>query len=166
MIDYVTIRNKIVSGLYKHLNHPIVPADQTANRPPYPFVTYKFVSLYTPEPGFKSIHQQNDLNPDADITQVYTEQPTMVLSLTAISKQDIDSADLAQRIRDWFTIQGYDYLKELNIVVVEATAINDRSTLMIDEYEVKYGFDVRIRVLDKVTLTKSRIVIANTNRVE
>ncbi len=154
MINYENIRNKIVSGLYEYMQTPIVPADQANRKPVYPYVSYKFVSLYIPEPGFKAQDEQliASPNPDfaLDIKQISSDQPNMVLSFTAISKSDIESAGVASEVRDWFSIHGYDFLKEQNIVVVESTTATDRTGLMIDDYERRYGFDVRLRVLDAI----------------
>lgn len=161
MINYTQLRNQIVAGLNSHLNTIIVPAENTANKPAYPYVTYKFVTLYRPESGFKHVVNESvpsaDPQFDTDLQVTQYEQPHVVLSITVLSRDDITSAELACQARDWFDAIGRDYLKMYNVVTVEALAIQNRNSLLIDDYEQKYGFDVRLRVLDTVVFNRDTI---------
>lgn len=85
----------------------------------------------------------------------------MVLSLTTVSKDSAEAIMLIHKIRDWFSVFGYSYLKAENIVVVHTTAITSRNSLVVDDYEMKYGLDVTIRVLDEVVLTSESIESVN-----
>ena len=45
----------------------------------------------------------------------------------------------------------------LNVVIVKTHNITDRTILDVDEYEYRYGFDVRIRYLKEIERTDATI---------
>jgi hypothetical protein len=60
--------------------------------------------------------------------------------------QDI-SFDLSQKIRDWFTFYGQDFMDSNNLVVSDITGIQNRDILLVDDYERRNGFDVTLKTI-------------------
>jgi hypothetical protein len=148
-MDYATIRNGLVSELYQHLQVPVVPTDTTQPKPPYPFVSYKFTTLYRPDAPvmIRSPVPSSDPNFKDDVEYTLKEQPQMVLSISTYSDDEAGAYDLAIQVQDWFKLHGYRYLKENNLIVVNTTALQDRSILLIDNFEKRIGFDVTLRTV-------------------
>lgn len=147
MMNYAYIRNGIVDGLNEHLQIPVVPTDTNQPKPPYPFVSYKFTTLYKSDASVmtRQLVTSGDENFNQDIEYVLRDQPQMVLSINAYSLDEAEAYDLALRVRAWFKLHGYRYLKELELIVVNVTALQDRSILIVDNYEKRIGFDVTLR---------------------
>lgn len=151
-MDFKTIRNLIVSELYRHLQKPVVPTDTNQPKPPYPFVSYKFTSLYLPQGGRIITHKvvpSENTSFEYDIEKTRIEQPQMVLSVNSYSLDGAESASLAEQVRAWFQLQGRQYLKDNGIVVVGVTSVQDRTLQIVDNFEVRYGFDVSLRIWDE-----------------
>lgn len=51
----------------------------------------------------------------------------------------------ADKAAGWFLHAGYDTIAGMGITVDDVSAVQDRSTLMVDEEARRYGFDIRIR---------------------
>lgn len=155
-MNYTDIRNIIISGLYKDLEVIVVPTDTNAPKPEYPFLSYKFTTIFRSDAKNKlyktipSIYEQFEY----DVGVTVAQQPQMILSISSYSLDDGESADLANQARKWFELEGRQYLKDNGIIVVDITNIQDRTIQIVDNFEVRFGFDVRIRVYDE---TKTRI---------
>lgn len=163
-MDYAEIRNAIVSGLHQYLQKPVVPTDTTQPKPPYPFVSYKFTTLYRPDAPvlIRSPVPSTDPDFEQDIEYTLREQPQMVLSLSTYSLE-AEAYNLALQVQAWFKLHGYRYLKELNLIVVNTTALQDRSVLLIDNFEKRVGLDVTLRTLSE---QKDRIETIEKIRVK
>lgn len=142
-MDYAGIRNGIVAGLYQHLRVPVVPTDTNQPKPPYPFVSYKFTTLYRPDATV--MIRSPDPDSEQDVEYTLKEQPQMVLSISTYSLDEAEAYSLALQVQAWFKLHGYRYLKELNLIVVNTTALQDRSILIVDNFEKRIGFDVILR---------------------
>lgn len=146
-MDYAAIRNGLVSGLYQHLQVPVVPTDTNQPKPPYPFVSYKFTTLYRPDAAVMTRSPVPSTDPDfeQDIEYTLKEQLQMVLSISTYSEDEVEAYGLALQVQAWFKLQGYRYLKENNLIVVKTTALQDRTMLIVDNFEKRIGFDVTLR---------------------
>lgn len=170
MINYTGTRNVIVKELAAYLGFPVVMLEQAAKKPPYPFVGYKITTTYNPEQG-QSI-EINETVPSVtseyeyDIERTVTEQPTITISVTAYSKIEEESTELALQAREWFRFQGEDILDGLNIVVVETTPVQNRDILLVEAYERRQGFDVILRISDQSTKRIDTIEHAEITRKE
>lgn len=177
MMDYATIRNGIVSGLYQHLQLPVVPTDTSQPKPPYPFVSYKFSTLYRPDASVlirspvENVEPEEPTEPveptepeepeepeepffEYDIQYTLKEQPQMVLSISTYSLDEAEAHDKALEAQAWFKLIGYHDLKGMNLVVVGVTTLQDRSILIVDNFEKRIGFDVILRTSIE---TKARV---------
>lgn len=155
-MNYTDIRNAIVSGLYNDIGVIVVPTDTNASKPDYPFISYKFTTLFRPDAKVKTYKAipSTDEQFEHDIEYTLSQQPQMIMSFSSYSLDDGESADLINQARKWFELVGRQYLKDNGIVVVDVTNIQDRTIQIVDNFEVRFGFDVRIRVYDE---TKTRI---------
>lgn len=133
---------EIVNRLQTHISRPVILADQASPKPSYPYVGIKETSSFIPQPGQPVI--RNDPLPQ-DISQVATSQPTMVLSVTVYSKSFQEADALSHQVYDWFSFTGEQVLKDAGFVVVDITAITNRDSLIVDDYERRRGFDVTLR---------------------
>ena len=155
MINYVQIRDDIITQLNTYLGIPVVMAEQNEPKPPYPHMTYKVMTPYIQESTLpaESYEIIPSLDPDYEHDIEYTrmEQPSMTISLSAYSLTPDESELKALAACAWFKFIGYEYLKDKNIIVIETSEIQDRDTLLIDNYERRRGFDVKLRVVSEIT---------------
>ena len=56
-----------------------------------------------------------------------------------------EALELAETALGWFLHVGYDRLSGLGVTVVDASNVQERSFLQVDEEARRYGFDVSIR---------------------
>jgi hypothetical protein len=140
-------RNGIVKGLHEWLGCPVVPTDTADPKPDYPYISHKITSAQNNNTFWLEDEPVPSNNPDFeyDILTTRKEQPQFTLSINAYSDSDEAAYDLAVKVRDWFTFHGDLYFVDMNIAVVQATNITDRTQQIVDDFERRYGFDVRIR---------------------
>lgn len=127
-----------------------IQADQEgAKVPPLPYAVYKVTSPYIKGRGRGNTAYL--AGPDS-LTEEYTEQPLMTVSLSVFAKSGHETIALAEKLHGWFLFGGIEYLQERGIVVARLENIENRTTHLVDHYEYKYGFDVQLRT--ERTLTK------------
>lgn len=157
MIDQEGILSTIVSGLNKHLQTLVIRSEQSEDKPPYPFVGIKVTTPFDPEGGQPSevggVVPSDDPTWPHDYQYTRQSQDEMVLSLTTYSRDSGVAHELAQKAGEWFSFSGYEYLKARKIVVVQTMAHGNRDTLIIDDYERRAGFDIRLRVANTASRT-------------
>lgn len=108
-MNYVDIRNTIVTGLYNDLGVIVVPTDTNAPKQTYPFLSYKFTTLFKPDVKVLTYETVPSIDErfDYDIEYTLAQQPQMIMSLSSYSLDDGEAAELANRARKWFQLQGY-----------------------------------------------------------
>jgi hypothetical protein len=156
-MNYKEIRNSIVKRLHEYLQSPVVPTDNNQKKPDYPFVSYKFTTIFRGQGGHNRITDMipsDDPNFEYDIEVTHQEQPQMVLSVSTYSLDEVEAYELAIKAKNWFRFQGRDYLKANNIVVVGTSTIQDRTIHIVDNYEKRAGFDITLR-----TVSEQKMVI-------
>lgn len=174
MVALDTITTAIVAGLKEHLQiSNVIEMDQPAPKPLYPFVGFKWVTT-VPEAGTdrKTVRTVStaDAKWDKDIEYRYVRNPVMTMSLTVYDKGNSDGIHtLTQSAHTWFSIPelGADRLEPTGAVILDVSAITGRDTVLDREIERRQGFDVRLRVVDVVTVTVPTIerVIVNDKEV-
>jgi len=153
-----TVTKLIVKRLHEILNLPVVPTDNVGKKPAYPFLSYKITTARS-SPGGQPIMVEElvaSTNPlfEFDIKETAIEQPTFTISFMAYAAAAFDASGLAQLALDTVNHALYYELKDVNAVVVSIEAVGDRTALIVDNYEYRYGFDAIIRI----TTEASRIV--------
>lgn len=141
MINYNEIKEILRAGVWHALGRFFVDLENGDPRPDEQegidtFISHKITSPSTDE----STVQWND-----DDKMIYRSQFQMTVSLTVHSDDKGKALDTAQELRNWFDFQGYEYLKENNLVVVQIHPISDRTTFLETGYDNRVGFDVTIR---------------------
>lgn len=144
----------VIDKLAEYIDEPVIFADQPAPRPAYPYISIKILNDYIPEPGTGVLVSEDTL---AGVKQTLQSMPEKVLSITEYSRDLSTAGALAKKARDWFTFVGHPALKAEGYVVVEATAVINRDSLIIDDYERRRGFDVTLRFVDTVSRTVEAI---------
>lgn len=133
------------------LDRPVIMAEQSGRKPTYPYLAIKELVSYIPTGGRPSEYDE-DL--PEDIRRTSTTQPSISLSLTAYGNEFANTGELIQQAFDWFSFTGRQTLKDAGYVVAEIQSIMNRDSLIVEDYERKRGFDVRLRFVH----TQSRIV--------
>jgi hypothetical protein len=156
MINLSSIIEKIITELYKYMNIPVIIAEQNTPKPGYPHLSIKVMNPYMQETTLASDTYKTIPNDDQESEFLYNieytrqEQPQISLSITAYSLTYGESIQKSLSALSWFKLFGYDYLKSQNIVVVETTQVQDRDILIVDNYERRSGFDIKLRVLSQL----------------
>lgn len=132
--------SEIIDMLSAEVGSPVILTNQAAPRPPYPYIGVTETIPF--QPGPRSI---KNVPEPTDIKQVASQQATMTLSVTAYGSDFADTMELAQKAYDWFSFTGYRALKDAGYVVESLGAVDNRDTLIVDDYERRRGFDVTIR---------------------
>lgn len=170
MLDFEAIRTAIVSGLHAHLSIPVVMRDQGAPQPGYPYVGLKDITPLVTEPGLPaevgSAVPSTDPRWDYDYQYEQRSQPTMVWSVTVYSQDAAEAQRLALESLAWFAFHGYENLKDAGIVVAPGGEVGNRDTLVVDDYERRRGFDVRLRVASAIRRTVPTIETVEISREE
>lgn len=154
MIDFEAIRNYVVRKAHQFTERPLVPQQDPAERPEYPFVTYTFIAPYTPQASQPAETGQVVTDDEGKEwwEQARTEFPAMTLSLTAHAASAVAAVGAALSIRRFFEFDGRDDLYTFGLVVEEVTATADRTALLDGlHYEHRAGFDVLLRATSKIT---------------
>lgn len=155
MIDYGAIREVLRAGIWQHMRVFFVDLESGDPRPPYPFISHKFITPYLEEAG-------NEVN-DGE-TLIREAQATMTVSLTIYALTKIEALNLAHRLRQWFRFHGYEYLSDHGLVVVTIEGMEDRTTFLETDYEHRVGFDVVLRVYEREErqgYTIERVILNN-----
>lgn len=134
IIDLTAIRMAIVTGLKAELGIPVILSNQTAEAPPYPYMSYTITALMNSNNG--TWGEYGDGKHRKPFTQVW--------SITVQSDKSSEAMELCIKARDWIDHIGSNYLHKKNIIVQSVTGISNRDNLITLEYEYRYGFDVTL----------------------
>jgi len=149
LIDYAALRSAIVRPLAAALGIPVILSDQTGQMPSYPFVTYKMTSPYLET----SVHGAESVRDAPDGIKVTQEKVVeVVFSFTVHSKDADEAYQLCYALIEHFDFAGRDALRDVGIVVVNVTNVQNRDVFLTIEYERRVGCDVRFRVLNRSEL--------------
>lgn len=133
----------LIPAIKAFCNVPIIEADQSGDKPKGPHATFKITSPFIK--GVGQAEQRAKFGQSKyELSRV--EDFKRVLSFTAYAMDEDESFDLAQQIHDWFEFYGYEFLNNKNVVVIEATAVQNRDVFLFDDYERRNGFDVTLRL--------------------
>lgn len=138
------VRETIIPELTLFCGRPIIMADDVGEKPTGSHATYKITLPYgrgigrpeeIPEPTPEGLQMKR------------IEEYRATFSFTAYSMDEIESYELAQKIHDWFSFEGYNFLNQFGIAVAEQTDITNRDAFIVENYERRNGFDVILRIM-------------------
>jgi len=122
----------------------IIRADQAGNVPQKPYATYKLIA-HRKGIGREDIYYQDQPNA---LVETRKEERNATISFNCYGITHDNAYEIAEKLRKWFVYGGSFYLEEIDVVVVEVSDVQNRTTFLVDSYDEKYGFDVIIRYLD------------------
>lgn len=151
-MDFVDMKNTLIKMMWNHLNRPVILSDQASPEAMYPYIYYNIIG---PPKGLGSTGDHRVSVKDGDAYTVLHDHPTATFSFTACSQNrtegskeilgDDEAMELSEKAAHYLEHIGYNELSRLGIVVVEITNEGQRSGLVVDEIDRRYGFDCRVR---------------------
>lgn len=149
-MNLIEIQDFIIQSLSTHLDLPPVMQDQTGKKLEGPFLAFKFISPFIPESGQPIRHYRDTENETKTEYDVIT-MDTMVLSFSIYAKDYDVALNKAYDARNWFLENGYEVLKDFNLVVANIGTIEDRGVFIVHDYERRMGMDITIRFTNTAT---------------
>lgn len=145
MTSHDMIRNAIVKGLHDYTRLLVVQSSTIGNMPKYPFITYSVTSPYL-QLGMDEEYTE-EINSVIRNRHVFHYE--RVFSFTIVAKEEGEAMDYCMRAIRYFRNAGVQELKDKGIVIVEVLNVTARDTFITIDYERRYGFDVRIRLVNE-----------------
>lgn len=144
----------IKDELFDHTKRIVVDTDNITEKPDYPFYSIKAITIRQDagEAGNYSADFVKSLDERFryDYLERLETQPNAVISVNAYGKDNTTASNAAMDAFGFFKFAGRLKLEKENYIVVDVTDIQDRTVLNIDNYEYRYGFDVRIRYVHSI----------------
>lgn len=153
-MESVKLIDVIKDELFQHTKRVVVDTDNNEIKPKMPFYSAKMLTLRQDagEEG-NYLHEFVDSENKKykyDYLEILESQPNAIISIMAYDKTPVGAMAAAYDAYSFFTFTKRYRLKEKGYVVVDITDIQDRTVLNIDNYEYRYGFDVRIRYVERL----------------
>lgn len=145
MIDYEKMRVTVVKGLRAYLDCPVIRSNQTAELPPYPYISYTVTTLMSANRG--TYGEWGD--------GIARKQVTTTWSITALSDDNAESVALAMKAREWLELVGQTYLNDNKVIVQSVGAITNRDNILTYGYEYRNGFDCVFWCHDEVKMPET-----------
>lgn len=165
-MSLTNIINLLVLELHNKFSIPVVQIEQVSEKPAYPFLGYKIITSNIKESGQKIIINElipsTDINFTSDIKQTATEQIKFTVSFSAYCTTQMAAVELSTLVKNFIEFEMYLDLKDVGAVIYNIAAIGDRTILLSNEYEYRYGFDVIIKMINtstRVIKTVEQIII-------
>lgn len=133
----------------------VIPTNTTAKKPQLPYATINATSPWIDDRGYADTFIYSDENGSH---MKRSEAYQMVFSINIYAVNDAVTIQIAKTLRNWFVSKGDSFLEELNLVVVTRGNIENRTTFLVDSYEYKHGFDVRLRGTDEQVISRSATI--------
>lgn len=150
-MNVIALRNQIIQGLSEYLECPVVLNNQQNPEQDPPYVFYS-MTPFSPENELGDYRTEQNENTCMEYRRV---EPSCSFSFTVCSVDreaeetyilgEDEACFLAVKAVGWFEHVGYDFLSRMGVTVIDVSAVQERSTLLVDEEARRYGFDVRIR---------------------
>jgi hypothetical protein len=159
-MTFIEARNALISLLNAHLGIKFVLSDDVEPEESVPYAYYSVITPGAMLPGTGNITREirpNHTNPTQfDSFAVNCNLPIMHLSMTFCSLNrtgedgkflsgEDEAVTLMETARDYLDHVGYRDISRAGLVVVELSNFGQRSGLVVEEIDRRYGFDVRIR---------------------
>ena len=155
------LKKEIVSGLHAYTGLKVVDTDNNHRRPERPFYSYKIMSIKTNANGEGNYSADFPKSLDERFKYDYREkvelQPQVVISINCYSTDNAECLEKTYQAWDYFKHGGNDLLALDNIIVVRTEEITDRTIVLSDRYEYRYGFDVELRFLHEIKRRRETI---------
>ena len=162
------LKKLITNGIFAYTGKLAIDTDNDNPRPDYPYYSFKIISIKTNAGGEGNYTYSFPKSLDERFKYDYMEtvdlQPQVVVSFNAYSRDISQCMDEITKAWDYFKHIGVpDYMNN-NIAVVRVGTINDRTIVMGEKYEYRYGFDVEFRILHTIERRSETIEKYKFNR--
>lgn len=159
MINTQGIREALIDeGLGPAVGVPVILADQINKAPAYPFVVVRF-SDFSGDP----IGHPAQVVVGNEIRTTETVIWTMDFQTEAADPDE--SAILAHKLRDWFRVSRL-LQERFGIGVARVGGIDDRALQLGEDWEYRHGFEVDLRVTNKIIQPLEPIETAQIKEVD
>ena len=150
----MTRRGKIrefFNVLSEYLGIEFVRGDQSGERPDYPFLSYKILSINGGS-AQEVIKTQESIDDKVKNTSVRESKLVISLNFFAEESDYENLSEIAEKAYAWIdSLDGLEAADEIGIGVSVVNYIQDRTIFLETEYEYRLGFDIEIR--DKAITT-------------
>lgn len=164
------LKERIIKGVHAYTGLEVVDTDNNHRRPKRPFYSYKITSIKTNASGRGNYSQDFPKSLDSRFKYDYREKvelhPQVMISFSCYSEDIAVCMDKIYQAWDYFKHIESDYLVQDNIVVVGVGDIMDRTIVLGDRYEYRYGFDVEFRFLHEIERRRETIEKYKFRRVK
>ena len=140
MIDNENLRLNVVKGLKDYLQVPVIRANQNAEPPEYPYLTYNVTTLKSENNGTYGEYDDG----------IDRKPTTQTWSISAMSDNESEALTLAEKAHDWLDHIGRVPLSDNHIIIQSVTNVTSRDSILTIEYEYKKGFDVVFWLFDEI----------------
>ncbi|NEZ47784.1 hypothetical protein FDF74_11390 [Clostridium niameyense] len=152
MINAYDTWNTFIKGLNSiDEKYLFIKSNMIHNIPPYPYATVGILTPYIQDKDSLRGTITHSYN-GTGITMQSMKEPQISFSLTFYTDNYESVFKFMQDTINWLETRGKQYLFEHDIILVEHSNFIDKSTILETEYVYKYGFDVRFRVADIVSM--------------
>lgn len=153
-MESVKLIDVIKDELFQHTKRVVVDTDNNEIKPKMPFYSAKMLTSRQDagEEG-NYLHEfvdSEDKNYKYDYLEILESQPNAIISIMAYDKTPTGAMAAAYDAYSFFRFAKRYRLKEQGYVIVDITDIQDRTVLNVDAFEFRYGFDVRIRYVERL----------------
>lgn len=150
----IELMELIKKELYKETSKFVVYTDNIKEKPKLPFYSIKMTTLRqgVGEEG-NQLHEFVESKDSAfkwDYLEVLQSQPNAIISLMAYDKDMIGAMKTAYEAFNFFKFSGRRIFKEKGFVIVDVGDVQDRTVLNVDNYEYRYGFDLKVRYVEEI----------------
>ena len=140
VVDFENLRKTVVKGLKDYLKCPVIRANQAAEPPPYPYVSYTITTPISENKGTYGEYADG----------VARKAVTQTWSITVQSNDNAESLTLANKARDWLDYVGTVYLNDNGVSVRSVTSVTNRDNFITVDYQYRNGFDVFFACFDEI----------------
>lgn len=152
MVDIDNIWSNIISKL-NSINplYLFIRGDNIHNLPQPPYGTVNFIS-YVKESYTRKGNTQTKATIDG-IEKTKIEQPKLTFSINCISNKQEEALNMLRKVHTYLNNKGEQSLEEDDIILLDVTGGQNRTTVLEKDYIYKWGIDITVRVLEEnVTL--------------
>lgn len=159
MIPVQDIKIVLTDKLSGHLNTQVGVMNSGGKFQSDTYIVYNFDESIGESRGTPIITEDNGI-------RTYRETVPMTVSFLCYSDDKNTSIRNALLTRDWFSSAGGQQLKDLDVVVVGFSSIENRDVQIDGQWERRVGFDMELRATNIYTEELITIEEANIKRSE
>ena len=154
-MNFLDVRNAVISGLEQHVGCPIVLSEQISERPPFPYGYYSVLAPRISNHAFGLQYVKEAAN---EILLKRDEPVSATMSFTFCSQNretdegyiygEDEAVKLAEKAHGFFLLNSRCIAtKDGDIVIDSVGSVANRSSFIVEETVRRYGFDVKFNYI-------------------